>query len=57
VVVEQNTLSEAAKHGKSRRDRLMPRIVPSIRGRTTSSGCRRASWTISRGSRVCPRRS
>jgi len=27
VVVEQNTLSEAAKHGKSRRDRLMPRIV------------------------------
>jgi glycosyltransferase involved in cell wall biosynthesis len=27
VVVEQNTLSEAAKHGKSRRDRLMPRMV------------------------------
>ena len=27
VVVEQNTLSEAAKHGKSRRDRLMPQIV------------------------------
>jgi glycosyltransferase involved in cell wall biosynthesis len=27
VVVEQNTLSEAARHGKSRRDRMMPRIV------------------------------
>jgi glycosyltransferase involved in cell wall biosynthesis len=27
VVVAQNTLSEAARHGKSRRDRLMPRLV------------------------------
>lgn len=27
VVVEQNTLSEAARHGKSRRDRMMPRMV------------------------------
>jgi glycosyltransferase involved in cell wall biosynthesis len=27
VVVEQNTLSLAAVHGKSRRDRLMPRLV------------------------------
>jgi len=30
VVVEQNTLSEAAKHGKSRRDRLMPQIVRAV---------------------------
>ena len=30
LVVEQNTLSEAAKHGKSRRDRLMPRIVRAV---------------------------
>src|SRR6185503_5323877 len=30
VVVEQNTLSEAAKHGKSRRDRLMPHIVRAV---------------------------
>lgn len=27
VVVEQNNLSEAARHGKSRRDRMMPRIA------------------------------
>jgi glycosyltransferase involved in cell wall biosynthesis len=27
VVVEQNTLSLAARHGQSRRDRLMPRLV------------------------------
>jgi glycosyltransferase involved in cell wall biosynthesis len=27
VVVEQNTLSEAARNGKSRRDRMMPRLV------------------------------
>jgi glycosyltransferase involved in cell wall biosynthesis len=27
VVIEQNTLSEAAKNGKSRRDRMMPRMV------------------------------
>lgn len=27
VVVEQNNLTEAAGHGKSRRDRLMPRLV------------------------------
>jgi hypothetical protein len=49
LVVEQNTLSEAAKHGKSRRDRLMPP--------TASSVSRGVSWTISRGSRVSPRRS
>jgi glycosyltransferase involved in cell wall biosynthesis len=30
LVVEQNTLSEAAKHGKSRRDRLMPQIVRAV---------------------------
>ena len=27
VVIEQNTLSEAARNGKSRRDRMMPRLV------------------------------
>lgn len=27
VVIEQNTLSEAARNGKSRRDRMMPRMV------------------------------
>jgi glycosyltransferase involved in cell wall biosynthesis len=27
VVIEQNTLSEAARHGKSLRDRMMPRMV------------------------------
>jgi len=27
VVIEQNTLSEAARHGKNGRDRLMPRLV------------------------------
>jgi glycosyltransferase involved in cell wall biosynthesis len=27
IVVEQNTLSEAARHGKSRRDRMMPQTV------------------------------
>jgi glycosyltransferase involved in cell wall biosynthesis len=27
VVIEQNTLSEAARNGKSRRDRIMPRMV------------------------------
>lgn len=30
LVVEHNTLSQAAKHGKSRRDRLMPQIVRAV---------------------------
>ena len=55
VVVEQNTLSEAAKHGKSRRDRLMPQIVRAVYPRADYVvGVWRASWSISRASLSLP---